>query len=302
MRAQPGVTRITSVLNWHCGRTAKTCPRNDDDALLGRPCRFVPRQAGYGFSHATRVSDSSYDRLHHAVVGGKPHNRGCLRKPFTHGYNATVSIEGHNWWNEGRSSGIFSGTRRGCRVVQPCRNPHEHWQKMVRPALFPTEVTLVTGIRDSRYGMGSAHYGLVTCSCGPSTGSPSNMLLSQWSKSEVEYGRRVLNSGLEGVRSGRETFLHGRPVTPFFRESFRTALRPAALGACVGLLATCPRSRQRSVAQTLAAGLLGGLIGLAAGIVWENRSLAASAVSNALKNIEKVRTEHWLEKHPIDYA
>jgi len=128
------------------------------------------------------------------------------------------------------------------------------------------------------------------------------MLLSQWSKSEVEYGRRVLNSGLEGVRSGREAFLNGRPVTPFFRESFRTALKPAALGVCVGLLTGCPRSRQRSVAQTLAAGLLGGLIGLAAGIVWENRFLAASSASNALKNIEKVRTEHWLEKHPIDYA
>lgn len=128
------------------------------------------------------------------------------------------------------------------------------------------------------------------------------MLLSEWSKSEVDYGRRVLNSGLEGVRSGREAFLNGRPLTPFFRESFRNALKPAALGACVGLLTSCREKRQRSVAHTLASGLLGGLIGLAAGIVWENRFLAESAASNALKNIDRVRTEHWLEKHPIDYA
>src|ERR1051326_2959998 len=55
------------------------------------------------------------------------------------------------------------------------------------------------------------------------------MLLSEWSKSEAEYGRRVLNSGLEGARSGREAFLNGRPLTPFFRESFQKALKPAAL-------------------------------------------------------------------------
>jgi hypothetical protein len=128
------------------------------------------------------------------------------------------------------------------------------------------------------------------------------MLLSEWSKSEVEYGRRVLNSGLEGVRSGREAFLNGRPLTPFFRESFRKALKPAALGACVGLLTSCPGRQRRSVAQVLASGLLGGLIGLGAGLVWEGRFLAGSAASSALKNIDKVRDEHWLEKHPIDYA
>jgi len=128
------------------------------------------------------------------------------------------------------------------------------------------------------------------------------MLLSEWSKSEVAYGRRVLNSGLEGARSGREAFLNGRPLTPFFRESFRKALIPAALGASVGLVTGCPGRRQRSVVQVLASGLLGGLIGLGAGLVWEGRFLAGSAASNALKNIDRVRDEHWLEKHPIDYA
>jgi hypothetical protein len=127
------------------------------------------------------------------------------------------------------------------------------------------------------------------------------MLLSEWSKSEVEYGRRVLNSGLEGVRSGREAFLNGRPLTPFFRESFEKALPPAVLGACVGLLTSCP-GRRRSAARVFASGLLGGLIGLGAGLIWEGRFLATSAASSALKNIDRVRDEHWLEKHPIDYA
>lgn len=128
------------------------------------------------------------------------------------------------------------------------------------------------------------------------------MHVAEWSKSEVEYGRRVLNSGLEGVRSGQETFLHGRAVTPFFRESFRKALVPAALGTCVGILAACPRHGHHSERRFLISSLLGGLIGLTAGVVWECRFLAATAAGGALARIEEVRDEHWLEKNPIDYA
>jgi hypothetical protein len=128
------------------------------------------------------------------------------------------------------------------------------------------------------------------------------MQVAEWSKSEVEYGRRVLNSGLEGVRSGREAFLHGRPLTPFFRESFRKALKPAALGACMGTLAACPQNGRRSIGRILTSGLIGGLIGLTAGIVWETRFLAASAAGGALDQVSKVRDEHWLEQNPIDYA
>ena len=128
------------------------------------------------------------------------------------------------------------------------------------------------------------------------------MHVAEWSKAEVEYGRRVLDSGLEGVRSGQEAFLHGRPVTPFFRESFRKALVPAAVGAGIGILAGCPKSGHRSVVRVLTSGLLGGLIGLTAGVVWESRFLAASAAGGALARIDKVRDAHWLERNPIDYA
>jgi hypothetical protein len=56
------------------------------------------------------------------------------------------------------------------------------------------------------------------------------------------------------------------------------------------------------VKRVLAFGLLGGAIGLGAGLVWENRCLAASVAGGALRNIDRVRDEHWLEKNPIDYA
>lgn len=49
-------------------------------------------------------------------------------------------------------------------------------------------------------------------------------------------------------------------------------------------------------------GFVGGAIGFGLGIAWENRRLTESITSGALRNISKVRDEHWLESHPIDYA
>jgi len=128
------------------------------------------------------------------------------------------------------------------------------------------------------------------------------MNLHQWSRSSADYGRQLLHSGIEGARSGKEAFLHGEPMAPFLSESVRSALKPAAIGACVGMLSSYPAYREKSTIRALAFGLLGGAIGFGAGMVWESRRLTVSAASGALKNIGKVRDEHWLTKHPIDYA
>jgi hypothetical protein len=126
--------------------------------------------------------------------------------------------------------------------------------------------------------------------------------MTQHKRSNVEYGRKILDSGLEGARSGRKAFLHGRPLTPFLNESVRDALKPAAIGACIGLLGSYPGNRRNSASRALAYGLVGGVLGFGAGVAWRSRFLSASVVSGAWKNIDRVRDEHWLEKHPIDYA
>jgi hypothetical protein len=128
------------------------------------------------------------------------------------------------------------------------------------------------------------------------------MDLYKWSKSNADYGRRLLDSGIEGARSGEEVFLSGKSLTPFLSESVRSALKPAALGACIGVLGSYPRYREKSLTRTLVYGLLGGAIGLGAGVAWESRRLTASVAGGAFRNIGRVRDEHWLTKHPIDYA
>jgi hypothetical protein len=128
------------------------------------------------------------------------------------------------------------------------------------------------------------------------------MELGKWVKSNVDYGRRLVDSGIEGARSGQEAFLNGKPLTPYLSETVRDALKPAAVGLCVGMLVGYPISRRKSMANTLLYGLLGGAIGLGAGLAWENRKLSASVAGGALKHIGRVRDEKWLTKNPIDYA
>jgi len=128
------------------------------------------------------------------------------------------------------------------------------------------------------------------------------MDLRKWSRSEVEYGRKVLDSGLEGIRSGREAFLQGRSLTPFLNESVRKALKAAAIGACLGALSGYRRNRNRSIGRMLVFGLLGGAIGFGTGMAWESRGLTESAAGAALRNIHHARDEHWVEKHPVAYA
>jgi len=128
------------------------------------------------------------------------------------------------------------------------------------------------------------------------------MNLCEWSKADFDYGCKLLNSGLEGARSGREAFLDGKPLNPVLNESARNALSVAAVGACVGLLGSYLGNRHRSASRACAFGILGGTIGFGAGVAWGNRRLGASVVSGAWKNIGRARDEHWLERNPIDYA
>jgi hypothetical protein len=123
-----------------------------------------------------------------------------------------------------------------------------------------------------------------------------------WVKSNVNYGRRLVDSGIEGARTGQEEFLDGKPLAPFLGESVKSALLPAAIGAFVGVLTAYPISKRKSSTVALAFGLLGAVIGLTGGMAWESRQLSASVAGGAMRKIGKARDEQWLTKNPINYA
>lgn len=129
-----------------------------------------------------------------------------------------------------------------------------------------------------------------------------SMSLREWSKSELAYGHKVLDCGIEGARCAQEEFLRGTDPRPFLWESVRHAFGSAALGACLGILGSYPGIRRSRTGRMLSFGFLGGAIGFGAGVAWESRCLAASVALGALRNMGRARDEHWLERHPIDYA
>ena len=128
------------------------------------------------------------------------------------------------------------------------------------------------------------------------------MNLKEWSKSSADYGRKLVDSAVEGARTGESEFLKDEPLVPFLNESARRALAPAVVGACLGVLHGYLENGHRSTSRAIADGLLGGAIGFGAGLMWENRDFTARVVSGAWESIGKARDEHWFEKHPIDYA
>jgi hypothetical protein len=48
--------------------------------------------------------------------------------------------------------------------------------------------------------------------------------------------------------------------------------------------------------------MLGSAIGFCAGFAWGTRELTGSMGRASLKQMGAVRDQHWLERHPIDYA
>lgn len=128
------------------------------------------------------------------------------------------------------------------------------------------------------------------------------MDVGEWSKSSVDYGRKLVDSGVEGARSGQEAFLQGESLLGFLGDSARKALVPAVIGACLGAVGSHSRSRQKSFGRALVFALLGGALGFAAGVGWESRRFTASVACGAIKSVRKTRDEHWLEENPIDYA
>jgi len=120
--------------------------------------------------------------------------------------------------------------------------------------------------------------------------------------SQLRYGRELVKSGVCGLSNGRDAHLNGRPLSDVLVRSARASLGLATLGACAGLLRYYLPARRGRVAKTVACGLLGGAFGFLAGFSWKTRELAESMRRSAAKQMGVVRDQHWLDRHPIDYA
>jgi len=123
-----------------------------------------------------------------------------------------------------------------------------------------------------------------------------------WLEAGIDYGRKLVDSGLEGAGRGRDEFLAGEELAPLLDHSAEEALLGAAIGTCVGVVSGYVGSRQGQRKRMIVYGVVGGTLGLAAGLAWGTRGLTKSVAEGMMKKVNQVRDEHWLEKNPIDYA
>ena len=121
-------------------------------------------------------------------------------------------------------------------------------------------------------------------------------------ETQIGYCKKLVNSGVEGARAGREEFLGGEPFDEFLEQSVRNAFRPAAIGACIGAVGSWSGSRRNSVGRIVALGVLGGMVAFGASLIWNSRHLTRAAARTAAKNIARARDERWMEENSIAYA
>ncbi len=120
--------------------------------------------------------------------------------------------------------------------------------------------------------------------------------------STVRYGRKLVNAGITGIRTGQDSVRGERPLSALAVEAARNSLALAAVGACVGLLRFYVGHRRNRVASAVALGTLGSALGFCVGFGWKTRNVTSSVAHSAARELRKARDEHWLESNPIDYA
>lgn len=118
----------------------------------------------------------------------------------------------------------------------------------------------------------------------------------------LAYGRRLVNAGISGIRTGREDFNRQR-ASALVSDSAEESLKLAAIGACVGVLPVLLMRRRRPrLASALVLGVAGSALGFCAGFSWKTRKLTSTLAHSAAREVRRVKDEHWLDKNPIDYA
>lgn len=129
------------------------------------------------------------------------------------------------------------------------------------------------------------------------------MTIYGWIKSNIDYSRDLVSSGLQGARATSQTTVNGAPVTTVLIHSVRNSWMPALVGAYIGALGASLGSRRKaSHGVVLLASLLGATIGFTSGMAWGTRRLTGGMARGAIKNMDPVRDARWLSRNPIDYA
>jgi DNA-binding transcriptional LysR family regulator len=118
---------------------------------------------------------------------------------------------------------------------------------------------------------------------------------------QPSYARKLVNAGIGGIQSGYREF-DPALASSLVANSAETSLKLALTGACLGIVPAMVLARRSRTATSILFGTLGSVLGFAIGFSWKTRPLTSKLAHSALREVRRVKDEHWLETNPIDYA
>ncbi len=118
---------------------------------------------------------------------------------------------------------------------------------------------------------------------------------------KLAYGRKLVNAGISGVRSGHQQF-DPEKASALMTSSAQESITLGLAGACLGVVPAVLLARRSRSANAFVFGVIGGVLGFIGGFSWKTRSLTSTLAHSAGREVRRVRDEHWLEGNPIDYA
>ena len=121
-----------------------------------------------------------------------------------------------------------------------------------------------------------------------------------WIRDSVSQTRDFIGSTVEGTNSALRAA--APDAVPALSRAVRRSWGAAAVGACVGVAGGILSDDRKPSRGAVVGGFLGAAVGFSAAMAWNARTVISAIAGSAARNTGQLRDQHWLARHPIDYA
>lgn len=121
-------------------------------------------------------------------------------------------------------------------------------------------------------------------------------------KSNIAYGRELVESGIEGAKEGRRTVLATEDNSGLIETAAQESWQAATVGAVVGALCGVLADDRKPLRGVIAGTLFGAVLGYGGSFAWKTRPITSAMARSAGKKIGRVRDKRWLSENPINYG
>ncbi len=128
------------------------------------------------------------------------------------------------------------------------------------------------------------------------------MSVSERIKSNLAYGKELVESGVEGANEARRATLESDENTGMVTAAAQESWQAAAIGALAGAILGVIADDRKPVRGVIAGGLLGAAVGFGGSFAWKTRPLTGAMAREAGKRIGAARDERWLSENPVNYG